>query len=152
MPLSLGRTASHSNQPRGPACRRPHAHVSPRSLVNAAAGLTVAALLRQGRVLLPFPFPMLLAVGSVMPVALPHQRHPHAHVQGPVACEKVAFAALSMLRRWLTQMPRFNQCSPPRRKHQLLFILFSLDPGMSQTCPFCQAYFTRALQQQSNKK
>lgn len=71
--------------------------------MNAAVGLTVVALLRRGRVLLPFPFPMFLAVGSVMPVALPHQRHPHAHVQGPVACEKAAFTAFLASRQWLAQ-------------------------------------------------
>ena len=70
----------------------------------ATAELTVVALLRRGRVLLPVPFPMLLAVGSVVPVALPHQRHPNAHVQGPVACGKAAFAALVALGQWLTQL------------------------------------------------
>lgn len=77
----------------------PSAHVAP-SLANAAVGLTVVALLCRGRLLLPFPFPMLLAVASVMPVALPNQWHLRAHVQGPVACEKAAFfAALSALRQ-----------------------------------------------------
>ncbi len=75
--------------------------------MNAVAGLTVVALLRRGRVLLPFPFPRLLAVGSVMPAALPRQRLLHAHVHGPVACNKAAFAALSALWQWLTRpVPR----------------------------------------------
>ena len=88
----------------------------------ATAGLTVVALLRRGRVLLPLQLLTLLAVGSLMLLALPLHRHPHARAQGPVACEKAAVAALSVLRRWLTQMPRLNQCSHPRTKHQPLFV------------------------------
>lgn len=45
------------------------------------------AVLSWARLLLPFPFPVFLAVGAVVPVALAHQRHPHPHVQRPVTWE-----------------------------------------------------------------
>lgn len=82
MQFSLKIAASHSNQPRLPR----------RHLANV--GLTVVALVLGGCPLGPLPFPMLLAAGPVVPVALPHQGHLHAHVQGPVACRKAALASL----------------------------------------------------------
>lgn len=78
--------------------KQPH-KVSPGTWPGSAvagtpAGLTVVSVLGGHRVLLPLPFAVLLAVGAVVPVALAHQRHPHAHVQGPVAWENRVVAAI----------------------------------------------------------
>lgn len=104
------------------------------------SGLTLAVLPCRARLLLPLPSPMLLAVGPVVPVALPHQRHPHAHVQGPVTCAQAAVAAETSRR------------GSRRRRHypQFLFVLFSLCPRMSQTCfpSLFYSNFATAEQQQ----
>lgn len=90
----------------------------------------MVALLRGGRILLPFPFPILAAVGPVVPVALAHQRHPHPHVQGPVACGTAALASLDAVE----VVPGSKHGNMENRGHP--FPVRSLHPWRPQTCPF----------------
>lgn len=113
------------------------------------AGLTVVSLLHGARLLLPLPFPVLLAVGTVVPVALAHQRHPHAHVQGPVAWE-TGMVAMIITAWWLSQEEATEPGKwkgPPRSHtgHPKNPTATSLNANFSGSLPFPDLSFFPSL-------